>query len=539
MARVFVRNYLVVTALIAGMTTLGVEVSAQRMVANVYGSSDVVWASIIALVLGYVTIGYFIGGRLADRLPSAPLFYQIVVIAAGVLALVPYVLRPVLYQAAASFLRFDIPAVLGWVGVTSLLFAPLIFLGCVTPFIIRLAVEGQTLERSGQIAGQVLALTTLGSIVGSLSTTLLLTPRFGTGRTFLLFALAQALMGWGGLLLHREEVRWKPATMLMGAVPLVVGGLVVSGVRGQIKPVPQGMTLLYETETAYNLVQVAQTPDGTRYLYLNEGIPVHSVYSPTQEVTFTGTGTWDFFLAGPYFNEAPYDPAKVDRLAIIGLAGGTIARQYDYVYGPIPIDGIEIDRGLIEVGNVYFGMEELASLNAIAADGRMGLRSLGGGYDQVVIDAYKVPYVPWHLTTVEFYQEVHSHLAEDGVLTLNVGRTSANRELVNSIVSTLREVFPSVHVADVPGTFNSIVYATRQPTLPENLAFNITALEQNGAIAPALPRILSLVAGSIQPTAPPGMVFTDDRAPLEFIVHRLIFEYILTGDYAELVPPEE
>src|SRR5690606_41627308 len=115
-------------------------------------------------------------------------------------------------------------------------------------------------------------------------------------------------------------------------------------------------------------------------------------------------------------------------------------------------------------------------LNVIVEDGRFALNRLDHTYTMIGIDAYRVPYVPWHLTTVEFFEEVRERLAEEGVLVMNVGRTSDDRRLIEVLTSTLLEVFPTVHTLDVPNSYNTILVATVQPSQPENLAANLAAL---------------------------------------------------------------
>ena len=139
-------------------------------------------------------------------------------------------------------------------------------------------------------------------------------------------------------------------------------------------------------------------------------------------------------LAAPYFNEGP---VTVDNLAVIGLAAGTIPKQYGRVFGPIPIDGIELDPAIVEAGRDYFALDD-PNINIIVGDGRYELNQLSDTYDVITLDAYKVPYIPWHLTTREFFQEVRAHLAADGVLAINVGRAPHDRRLVEAVVGHLK-----------------------------------------------------------------------------------------------------
>jgi spermidine synthase len=229
------------------------------------------------------------------------------------------------------------------------------------------------------------------------------------------------------------------------------------------------------------------------------------------------------FLAAPYFNPPPYGPDAVDRIAIIGLAAGTIAHQYTEVYGPLAIDGIEIDPGIVEAGRRYFGMT-MSNLNVIVDDGRYGLSRLGGGYDLIAIDAYRVPYIPWHLTTVEFFEEVRDHLAPDGVAMINVGRAASDRRLVDAMAATLLAVFPSVHAVDVPYSFNTMLVGTRLESDPGNLTANLGLLPADAH--PLLRDTLALAAQAIAAIQPSAIVFTDDQAPVETLINTMIFEFV-------------
>lgn len=505
-----------------GMTTLGIEFAASRLLGSIYGTSNIVWANIIGLILIYLTAGYFLGGRWADRSPYYTTFYRLIAWAAFLSGVIPLIARPILTAAAHAVQDFDAALTVGsFVSVLVLFAAPITLLGCVSPFSIRLAISD--VSKAGGISGRMYALSTLGSIIGTFAPVLLLIPQFGTARTFLFFAGVLLAVGLGGLALQDRraalKLAWMPVVLAIGAVLVL---------RQPLRPAPDGMTLLYEDETAYNLVQVVEDRNGYRYLLLNEGQGVHSQWHPDD---LYYRRTWGFFLAGPYFNAPPYSPDRVERIAIIGLAAGTIARQHDAVYPGLPMDGIEIDPGIVEAGRRYMGMTQ-PGLNVIVEDGRFGLNRLDHRYTMIGVDAYRVPYVPWHLTTVEFFQEVRNHLADDGVLIINVGRTSSDRRLVEVLARTLLEVYPSVHTLDVPNSYNTILVATVQPTQAGNLAANLAALPPDAH--PILREALADAAASIRPTVTADLILTDDRAPVESIVDRMVIEFLLGGGIAEL-----
>jgi spermidine synthase len=176
----------------------------------------------------------------------------------------------------------------------------------------------------------------------------------------------------------------------------------------------------------------------------------------------------------------------------------------------------------------------MPNLNAIAQDGRWGIAHSDQVYDLVAIDAYRPPYIPWHLTTVEFFEEINAHLAENGVVVINVGRAPEDRSLIDALVTTLSQVYPSVHVMDIPYTFNSMVYATRQPTTWDNLALNYNALVQNRDTHPLLLDSLARAYNYQVATPEPTLAFTDEHAPVEWIINRMVLNFIFSGEYEEL-----
>ncbi|MBP8973051.1 MAG: fused MFS/spermidine synthase, partial [Anaerolineae bacterium] len=435
---------------------------------------------------------------------------------------IPLAAHPVLRLAAEAVQDFDAAVTVGsFLGVLVLFAVPVTLLGFISPFALRLALS--TVSDAGRTAGQMYAISTLGSIIGNFTPVLLLIPQIGTARTFLVFAGLLMAIGLIGLAMQDRraalKLLWMPALLLV---------LAVIALRGPLRPPPSGMTLLYEDESAYNLIQVVEDEDGYRYLLLNEGQGIHSQWHPT-EVYFRRT--WGFFLAGPYFNAPPFTPERVKRVAIIGLAAGTIARQHETVYPGLPMDGIEIDPGIVEAGRRTMGMT-MPNLNVIIEDGRFGLTRLGDGYTMIGVDAYRVPYVPWHLTTVEFFQEVRDHLAANGVLIINVGRTQSDRRLVEAMTRTLLDVFPTVHALDVPDAYNTILVATRQPTRAENLIANIAALPPDAH--PILREVLADAWNALVPTVASDVRFTDDRAPVEMLVDSMVVEFLLGGGIDEL-----
>lgn len=515
-------RYLYFTVFVSGMTTLAIEFAASRLLGSVFGTSNLVWASIIGLILIYLTAGYFIGGRWADRSPYPQTLYGIIAWGAFLAGIVPLVARPVLRLAADAFDQLQVGVLFGSFTAVLVLFSvPVTLLGMVSPFAIRLAISDA--QSAGRVSGRIYAISTLGSFVGTFLSVLVFIPLVGTSWTFFVFSEFLLLVAVAGMLISagwRKSLRvaWMP--LLLPVLAVLLASRPIKSTAGQI----------YEGESAYNYIQVLEKPDGRRVLRLNEGQGEHSLWKVDQ---LDFEGPWEQFLAAPFFNSPPYEPQAVQSMAIIGLAAGTVARQATAVYGALPIDGYEIDPQIIEVGRRYFDMNE-PNLNAIAQDGRWGLEHSDRKYNIIGVDAYRPPYIPWHLTTVEFFQIVRQHLTDDGVLVINVGRSPNDRRLIDGLVGTISQVFPSIYVMDVPNSFNSIIYATVQPTEINNLYQNLIHLYTEPGIHPLLQRSLERAVVYLKPTPASSVVYTDDRAPIEWITNNMVLSYVLFGDMESL-----
>ena len=513
-------KYLYFTVFVSGMTTLVIEFSASRLLGSVYGTSNLVWASIIGLILIYLTVGYYLGGRWADRSPYPKTLYTILIWGAFLSGLIPIASKPVLWLAADAFDQLQVGVLFGsFASVLILLSIPVTLLGTISPFAIRLAVVDS--RHTGSIAGQIYAVSTLGSFIGTFLPVLVLIPLIGTARTFVLFSLILVMVGLVGLWKYAGKkaalaYTWMPVVLILLAY---VGSGPIKRTAGQV----------YETESAYNYIQVIEQGD-YRLLRLNEGQGIHSVWHPTQ---LSYNGTWEQFVAAPFFNPPPHRLDEVKNMAIVGLAAGTTAKQATAVFGAIPIDGFEIDPKIIQVGRAYFDMNE-PNLKAIAVDGRWGLEHSSSKYSLIGIDAYRPPYIPSHLTTQEFFQIVRDHLTEDGVVAINVGRSPNDRHLIDDLAATLHTVFPSVYVMDLPESFNSIIYATVQPTDISNLTANYAQLVEQGNVHPLLLEVVKKAIVNQQPVPQGGIVFTDDKAPIEWITNNMVLSFVLSGEVETL-----
>jgi spermidine synthase len=515
------KKYLYLTVFTSGITSLAVEMAASRLLGNVFGTSNLVWASIIGLILIYLAVGYFLGGYWADRSPKTSTFFQILIWAAVLIAVVPVLSKPVLRVAANAFDQMQLGILFGsFAAVLVLLSIPITLLGTASPFAIKLvALDSQQI---GRISGRIYALSTLGSFIGTFLPVLLLIPIIGTYRTFITFSGILLLVI---LFCYWKTDGWKAIFPYLWS-PLLLIALIVWGLPGSLKSTSG---LIYETESPYNYIQVIQN-DQYRFLRLNEGQGIHSVYNPDQ-VNYHGS--WEQVLVAPFFNSAPYPITNVQRMAIVGLAAGTTARQASIAFPDIQIDGYEIDPIIVDVGKKYFDMNE-PNLNVIVQDGRWALAHSQSQYQVISVDAYRPPYIPWHMTTREFFQIVRDHLTPDGVMAINVGRGPTDRRLINALSSTILSVFPSIYVVDIPNTFNSMIFATNQPTERQNLFENFVYLQDEEGVASLLKESIAVAVENLMPVEPSDQVFTDDVAPVEWITNSMVLDFLLSDNMEAL-----
>lgn len=477
-----------------GAGTLGAEIAAARLLAPWFGDSTIVWANTIAIVLVALAVGYGWGGRLADRNPSATRLAGIVLVASILLAVVPLVSGPFLTRAVDAVDQLSVATFLGsLVAVGVLVAIPLLLLGMVSPFALRLRLDGvEGNEHTGRTAGRLSAIGTLGSLAGTFGASLLLIPVAGTRRTFLIFA---ALMALAAVPLLVGRRRW------LGAVAPVAIACVIATPTGSVKAEADDARVIWERETEYQYARVIEDPDGARWLELNEGHAVHSVYRPGQWLT---GGYWDEMLGLTFAGgDLP------ESVAILGSAAGTTARQLGHYVPDARVDAVEIDPEVTDVGERLFDLAG-PRLTTHDADARPWLAATDRRFDVIMVDAYRQPYIPFYLTTQEFFSEVREHLEPGGVLILNSAHPEGSDTLEKALSATLRTAFGADHVWRNPAQpTNSQLVATTDTDPARALAAV--------AVPEELAGLVDDIAGRLEPALTGGPVWTDDKAPVEWL----------------------
>ncbi|MFL5845839.1 MAG: spermidine synthase [Solirubrobacteraceae bacterium] len=485
-------------AFVVGAASLGAEIAAARLLAPWFGASTIVWANTIATVLVSLSVGYWLGGRLADRDPTMRGLCRIVLASGVLLAVVPFVANPFLRVSVDALDNVEAGAFVGsLVGVLVLLAVPVLLLGCVAPYAVRLSLTG--VEDAGRVSGRLYAISTLGSLTGVFLAALLLIPVLGTRRTFLVFAVSLALVALVGL----GRAAYAAAPLALAALMAIPTGTVKAG---------ETATVLEEAETEYQYARVERSTGGTIRLQLNEGLAVHSLRRPG---TYLTGDYWDTMLVLPWATrtKAP------GRVAILGNAGGTVARALGHYFPDTVVDAVEIDGELSRLGRKWFGMTG-PNLHVHTADARPWLYGTSERYDTILVDAYRQPYIPFYLATREFFELVADRLAPGGSVIVNVGHPEGSDKLEKVLTATMREAFPHVARAPTEDTNTMLVGSDVEPS-PSRLIL--------AALPPDLQDATSEAADVLEDGLDGGEVYTDDHAPVEWLIDSSILKVAADG----------
>ncbi len=527
---------------VAGAVLMALEIVGSRLVAPQFGSSIFVWGSLISVFLAGLSAGYYAGGRLADHRPSYSLLAWLFVPPAAWILGLPLAAPPLGEAVLAAELG---PQWSPLVVTTILFLVPSICLGLISPFAIRLA--ARSIATVGNTAGILYAISTAGSIVGTLGAAFFLIPSFGTraivyGLGVTLLALAGltglealrvrraerlATAGSPRLRLAGPEVRGDAAGDRAGRVtgggPTVVALVALAAAVGVLAaPAALGQErLLYEKDSAYHRIIVYEE-GGSRILRFNQSRQSGMYLDDPYRLRFLYTDyTHLAFVFKP-------DAASV---CVIGLGGGSIPKKYRRDRPSLRIDVAEIDPEVVDVAKRFFYFREDPLMRVAALDGRVFLtRKRDARYDFVFVDAYYSDAIPFHMTTVEFLNLVKRRLSPDGVVAWNIIGTlhGPRSRLFRSVYKTFRAAFPQVYVFPVggEGAFeggamgNLIVVGTPGMARVSREAFveRARALEASGTIKAPVGRYASTYYTRPIPTDDVPLL-TDDYAPVDSLLH--------------------
>jgi predicted membrane-bound spermidine synthase len=481
------------SAFVTGFATLGLEVTALRLLAPSFGSNLLVFSNVVGVILAGLAAGYALGGRLADRRPDGRLAGALLLGAGVLVLLLPLLAAPFLSSArralaegsASLFLR-------SLAAATLLVLPPTLLLGAVSPFLVRL--RARHVDEVGRASGSLSAVATAGSLLGTFVPTLVTIPFLGTAATFTL--LGGVLVAAAPLLLGRRGVA---ALAVLLAAPLTWR-----------RPPPEP-GVLEARESPYQSLRVEQRPGGARVLLINEGLAEQSTWWPGARMSGT---IYDAFLL-----LAAAKDGGIRTLADLGLAGGTIAHVFNEQLPSVAVTGVELDPGVLDLGRRYFTLSD-PNLTVVNADARVFLAQDGSRFDALAVDVFRPPHVPFPCATREFFALAKERLAPGGALMMNVAALRDDDRFLTGLLNTAAAVFAEVWVWHPAFHRNWVLVASDAPGVKDRIARNPVppdAESLRGEVVAALERV------SFDPSRP---VFTDDRAPVELLSDLLFLRFL-------------
>lgn len=485
---------------------MGYELTVSRLIAPFYGNSVYTWGILLSVVMLALSLGYFFGGRLADKTKKPELVLALILFFAGLVLLVSYFISQLLLghslqlvaQSSSAWLYLMILSVAMLFS-----FAPaMTLLGMISPLVLKLSVRG--LKTIGNTAGLLSMLGSIGGITGSLVASFLLIPTIGVLHSIQLFSILCSL---SSLLFCFNKKNAQLATLF------VIGILLFDRFYQDFVIEAQADVVV---ESLYNHINISER-NGRMYLTTGNARGVQSVSIPASGIM---NNYLDYLALAPSFlqKEKPYS------VLLIGVAGGTVIKQLNQFFpNAVEIDAVEIDPTMIEVAKKYFDLSE-SEANIIVGEGRQHIANSQKKYDIVLVDAFSTDlYAPSHLMTQEFFNQVKTVLKPEGVMVFNVVSpeiVETGQSLYQAIANTVASVFPHTYHAPVRddqiAISNHVLFASKSQ-INTNLSKHVFEDPAVKALATTIRERMHLV--NFDTTK---IVLTDDKAPIELLYWQML-----------------
>lgn len=428
----------------SGAVLMGLEIVGSRLIAPFFGSSVFVWGGLISIFLGALSLGYYLGGMMADRWPMATVLAGLLMLAGVTILALTVVARPILL----AFDAWDLGPRLNPLLASIVLFAiPSVLMGMTSPFAIKLV--ARDLSTVGASAGVLYALSTAGSIVGTVGTAFFLIPAMGV-RT-ILYLLGGTLLALAAMLAFKYGRLTRPA---LATTAVILALVATSPLQAAPIKLPASR-VLYEKDSAYH--QISVTEDGlNRYLRFNRSFQGGMVLRDPFESPFLYTS---------YAHLAHVFHPTIRRVLLIGLGAGSIPKRFMRDYPDVSVDSIELDPAVVEVAKRFFEVKEDGRHRIVVQDGRVFVRRTEAKYDLIILDAYFAEGIPFHLATREFLETIRSRLAPGGIVVSNIigALEGPQSRLFRALYKTYGRVFPGLY--PFPTAFGLARNATETRTI--------------------------------------------------------------------------
>lgn len=502
--------FLFLTAFFAGMSIMAIELGASRLMSPYFSSSQIIWTIIIGTIMIAMAIGNVIGGKMADKLESPTILFIFLLSAAVWTCLIPFVGKFIIAGVAGGLALFVTQNFLVWAALLACILVfvyPLLVLGMITPNLVKYACTD--LKDSGKTVGKIEALNTIGSIIGTFLPTFVTIPTVGTTLTFLIFA---SILFAICIVYFFYIKRLRTLTIILVCVSLA--GCAFSSFLGTAF---WDKSIIYEGESIYNYLRVGEN-DKEIYLSTNVLFGVQSV--KVKDGSLTTHYYYDTALAAPVVAGA-LDEQK--DFLILGLGTGTFATQSRKYFNNPSIDGVEIDKKIVDLAHKYFDLSD--EVNTYIQDGRFFINNTKKKYDVIMVDAYQDITIPFQMSSIEFFTIVKEHLKEDGVMVVNMNMASNHEGSINDYLSsTIRRAFITDNKGSVYTCMsgsNIELFASYTKDIKEELGNKISTISNQ-----ELKNVMRRVHDQLMPYTNTSYLLTDSKAPVELLGMRVLDEMI-------------
>ncbi|GHV17604.1 hypothetical protein FACS189425_04220 [Clostridia bacterium] len=477
---------LLISVFVCGACTMILELVGTRVLSPFFGTSIYVWASLIGVILGSMSLGYYWGGKIADRNANIKTYALIISVSAILVAIIGFIKNVVL----SIVVQMGASNAVGGLLAAILLFAPVSFvLAMVSPYAIKLL--SSTMENTGKTAGNISAMSTLGSIVGTFSAGFLLIPLFGN--TVIISSVAIILIVMAMLVsAGKKEFKSNINTLIL-IIVLVCVTKEYSAFSSAI---------IAEKDTKYSTVWIVDR-ENIRSMIIGEGAESQKFINPYS--TELASEYAQFYDLAFHFN-----PSAQDTLCI-GGAGYSYPQYYLDKYPQKRMDVAEIDEEVTELAREYFDLKDDPRLQIFHEDGRIFLNKNEKKYDAIFGDAFSSIAPPYSLSTVESMQKISDSLTDEGVFVLNIitGIEGTKGKFLSAMMNTIEEVFPQVSAYAVD--------STKDKSEKQNVIIVALKTEKEASKISNDARIQNMLNNRVDVKKVSDMILTDEHSPVEFL----------------------
>ena len=493
-----INKYLLeIVVFVCGAVVMIFELVGSRVLGPYFGTSIFVWTSLIGIILGSLSLGYYLGGKIADKKPSLKNLSLIIFLAAISISLTVLIKDSLLVILQNSFTDIRASSVLASLS----LFLPAsVFLGMVSPYAVKLKMNN--LNTSASTVGNLYAISTTGSIVGTFLSGFYLIPHFGTNKLLIILSITLIIISLA--LSAKKDDRIKLSVFAI----VIIGWFAI----GKLNYIPPKIGFI-DIDTTYNRIWIYDRID----LRTNRMVKMMGINNENHSSMFLDSDELVNEYT-KYYHLAKHFNPNFKKTLMIGGAGYSYPKDFLHKYPEATIDVVEIDPKVTELAKKYFRLEESSRLTIYHEDGRVFLNKTQEKYDVIFGDAFSSHYsLPYQLTTKEAVQKKYNILNDDGIVILNLisAIEGEKGKFLRAEYTTYKSLFPQVYL--FPVTYSGY------GNMVQNIILVALKSEKDQTFNDSDPKLNEYLQHLWKKTVDADIpILTDDFAPVDYYINKTI-----------------